>query len=140
MPPGRRQIEMTWKCSACEHQNLGRHKTCQQCGDPKDRGEAYEMPTNTAAAASVMEAGLLRMAEAGPNWRCAYCGSDQRNMLDATCGQCGASAADAAAPPEAPPVLLALTPCRRPSCGPDQLQWAAHASREARPSPVRRSR
>lgn len=82
---------MTWTCSSCEHQNLGRHQTCQQCGDPKDAGERYEMPADPARAASVTDAALLRMAEAGPNWQCAYCGSHQR-ALDGSCGQCGASA------------------------------------------------
>src|SRR5690242_14317058 len=48
------------------------------------------MPANTAAEASVTEAKLLRMATAGPNWECAYCGSSQRK-LDGTCGQCGAA-------------------------------------------------
>ncbi len=78
---------MTWRCSSCQHQNLGRHKACQQCGNPKDESEQYEMPSQRA---SVTDAALLRMAEAGPNWRCAYCGSDQRKA-DASCAQCGAS-------------------------------------------------
>lgn len=91
---------MTWRCSSCEHQNLGRHKSCQHCGDPKDKSEPYEMPANPATAVSVTEVGLLRMAEAGANWRCAYCGSDQRN-LDATCAQCGASSAEGTSTQEA---------------------------------------
>ena len=86
-----RHIEMTWTCSSCEHRNLGRHKTCQQCGNPKDGSEHYEMPADTANAVSVTDADLLRMATAGPDWRCAYCGSDQRK-LDGSCNQCGASA------------------------------------------------
>lgn len=89
MPAGTRQIEMTWRCSSCAHRNLGRHTACQECGNPKDAGETYEMPGDTASAATVTEDALLRMATAGPNWRCAYCGSDQRK-LDDSCGQCGA--------------------------------------------------
>lgn len=89
MPPGSRQIEMTWRCSSCSHQNLGRHTACQQCGNPKDDSEKYEMPGSTAAAPSVQDPELLRMATAGPNWRCAYCGSNQRK-LDDSCAQCGA--------------------------------------------------
>jgi hypothetical protein len=90
MPPGSRQIEMTWRCSSCSHQNLGRHTVCQQCGNPKDASEKYEMPGDTAAAPSVQEPELVRMATAGPNWRCAYCGSNQRK-LDDSCAQCGAA-------------------------------------------------
>ena len=81
---------MLWRCSACGHDNLGRHKECQQCGDPKDAGEAYRMPGDTAAAPSVTDEGLLRHAKAGPDWQCHYCGSHQRR-LDGRCAQCGAA-------------------------------------------------
>jgi hypothetical protein len=93
---------MTWKCSACEHQNLGRHQRCQKCNDPKDKGEKYEMPADTASAPSVDDdAGLMRLAGAGPNWTCSYCGSHQRK-LDGSCQQCGASASEAEVPVIAP--------------------------------------
>jgi len=85
-----RHIEMTWQCSTCQKQNLGRHKVCQGCGNPMDGSEKYEMPANPETAASVTDADLLAMATAGPNWRCAYCGSDQRRS-DNSCGQCGAA-------------------------------------------------
>src|SRR5262245_29907288 len=85
-----RQIEMTWRCTSCGAQNLGRHSVCQGCGNPKDESEAYEMPADPSAAASVVDPALLRMARAGANWRCRYCGSDQR-AFDGTCAQCGAS-------------------------------------------------
>lgn len=94
MPPGTRQIEMTWRCSSCSHRNLGRHTVCQQCGNPKDAGERYEMPSDTASAATVTDESLLRMATGGANWRCEYCGSDQRRA-DGNCGQCGAAPSNA---------------------------------------------
>jgi len=87
---GERQIEMTWRCSSCGHRNLGRHMVCQGCGSPKDDSEEYEMPGSTATAATVTDPALLRMAHAGANWRCRYCGSDQRTLSGA-CGQCGSS-------------------------------------------------
>ncbi len=37
-----RQIELVWRCSSCQHQNLGRHAICQSCGNPKDESEEYE--------------------------------------------------------------------------------------------------
>jgi hypothetical protein len=65
------------------------------------------MPSDTAAAPSVQEPELLRMATAGPNWRCAYCGSNQRK-LDDSCAQCGAAPEQPrpkrAEPPKPPPV------------------------------------
>jgi hypothetical protein len=92
---GERVIEMTWTCSSCAHRNLGRHKTCATCGSPKDASESYEMPADPSTAASVTEAALVRMALDGPDWRCAYCGSDQRRA-DRGCARCGASAVEGA--------------------------------------------
>lgn len=101
MEEGVRHIEMSWRCSTCEHRNLGRHKNCQGCGNPKDGSEQYEMPENPEQAASVTDADLLRMATAGPDWRCAYCGSDQRRA-DNSCGQCGAAVATGTELPDEP--------------------------------------
>jgi hypothetical protein len=85
-----RQIEMRWQCSSCGHTNLGRHKKCQECADPKDKSEKYVMPSDTASAATIKSAELLALAKAGANWRCEFCGSDQRAM-DGQCGNCGAA-------------------------------------------------
>jgi len=62
---------------------------CQGCGNPKDESEEYEMPADPATVASVDDPKLLEMAKAGENWRCAYCGSNQRD-LDGGCAECGA--------------------------------------------------
>lgn len=86
---GQRKIEMTWRCSACGTVNLGRHKVCQSCGDPKDKDEKFEMPSNTAAASTVQDPELLRLARAGKDWRCAHCGAQVSATLD-RCTQCGA--------------------------------------------------
>lgn len=99
-----RHIEMTWGCSSCAKQNLGRHKQCQGCASPKDGSEKYEMPADPSQAVSVTDAALLRMATAGPDWRCAYCDSDQR-ATDGSCQNCGAS--PVAAPSAAPAAAIA---------------------------------
>jgi hypothetical protein len=90
-----RQIELTWKCSSCAHKNLGRHTICQGCGNPKDGSEEYEMPADPSQVATVTDPALLRMAKAGANWSCAYCGSDQR-ALDGGCARCGAGRGEGA--------------------------------------------
>jgi hypothetical protein len=82
-----RHIEMTWVCAACSLRNLGRHTGCQRCGKAKTT-EAYEMPAEVSQAASVTDPELLRLATAGANWVCRYCGSDQRR-LDGECARCG---------------------------------------------------
>lgn len=107
---GERQIEMLWRCSSCGHKNLGRFGECQGCRNPKDGSEEWEMPPDTAAAPSVTDPELLRLALAGADWRCAFCGSDQR-ALDGACRSCGAKQADgkSLADPKAPPVPL-VTP------------------------------
>lgn len=102
------QIEMLWVCTACRKQNLGRHMTCEGCGDPKDEREAYVMPGETGRAAEITDEKLLRMAHAGENWKCAYCGSDQRN-LDGSCGRCGAGKALSNERPKAPVVAYPVT-------------------------------
>ena len=79
---------MTWVCTSCGHRNLGRFKECQQCGNPKDASERFEMPGDTAAAASVHDPRLLQQARAGADWRCTYCGTDYRALVVA-CVQCG---------------------------------------------------
>ncbi len=89
-----RQIEMLWRCP-CATKNLGRHMKCETCGRPKDDNVAYEMPENVETAESVTDEKLLRMATAGENWQCAYCGSGQR-ALDGGCGGCGAGRAEKA--------------------------------------------
>lgn len=63
---GERIIEMTWRCSGCKRQNLGRYKSCQWYGNPKDASEEFEMPANTALAPTVTDPNLLRMAMARP--------------------------------------------------------------------------
>lgn len=87
---GEWQVEMLWRCAACGHENLGRHVACQRCGKPKTGAEEYEMPSDTSRANAVRDADLVRMATAGANWRCRYCGSDQRRF-DGACARCGAA-------------------------------------------------
>ena len=90
---GDRKIEMHWFCSSCRAENLGRHKRCQSCGDPKDASEPWVMPGDTRAAPTVTDPALLRQASAGPDWQCGFCGSHQRRG-DGRCAQCGAAQAE----------------------------------------------
>ena len=107
-----RQIELVWKCTSCGHKSLGRYTVCQGCGNPKDGREEYEMPADPAAVASVTDPELLALAKGGENWRCAYCGSDQRRR-DGACANCGAGRPDAEKT-EAPAIVAQPVPARRP--------------------------
>lgn len=88
-----RKIEMHWVCSSCGTRNLGRHKKCQHCGDPKDASEPWLMPEDPGRAPSVTDPALLAQASAGPDWQCGFCGSHQKR-LDGRCAHCGASQSD----------------------------------------------
>lgn len=68
------------------------------------------MPDDTASAPSVTDPALLALAKGGPDWRCSFCGSDQR-AHDGSCRQCGAGRAQPeptspapASRPQPPPV------------------------------------
>jgi hypothetical protein len=82
-----RIVENTWTCSACRATNLGRHMTCQSCGEPKDRHEKYELPSHRP---TVTNSEQLKQARAGANWTCSYCQWDNRDLSRKTCEQCGA--------------------------------------------------
>lgn len=89
---------------------------CQACGSPKDESEEYEMPADTASAATVTDPSLLRLARAGANWRCRYCGSDQRTLAG-TCAQCGSAQAEGRSTAGVAPVAPAVVRVARPPLG-----------------------
>ena len=66
------------------------------------------MPSDASQASAVQDEAVLRVAEGGANWRCRYCGSDQRRA-DGACARCGAAHAEgrdlgaAPAPGPSPP-------------------------------------
>ncbi|HEU4407318.1 MAG TPA: hypothetical protein VFS43_18765 [Polyangiaceae bacterium] len=136
------QVEMLWVCAACAHRNRGRDLACGRCGKAK-ADEEYLMPDDASRAQAVTEAALLRLAASGPNWRCRFCGSDQRRHDDG-CGHCGAAQAfSPAAPAASPPAprrarprprlvyaLLALPLVLLVACG------ALVALRSSRPRPA----
>jgi hypothetical protein len=86
-------VEEHWKCIACAEANPGRFLKCQKCGAPKHKSveEAVD-----AEAAEVSDAALLEKANAGANWICAYCGSQDRTKAG-RCGNCGAKQDEAKA-------------------------------------------
>ena len=83
------QIEMLWRCSTCNAENLGRNKTCGGCGKALEK-ESFYMPGSVSVKDAVTDPKMLRDAKAGPDWFCRYCGSSQKKS-DGTCESCGAS-------------------------------------------------
>ncbi len=78
--------EGKWKCEFCGAENLGRDMKCGSCGAVRGENVKFYLDDN---AAEVTDETLLNMAEAGADWHCDYCGTD--NRADAgSCKQCGA--------------------------------------------------
>lgn len=76
-----------WDCHACGHKRIeGPNETCTHCGQP--RGSAVTFYTDDAAA-TVEDPELVRRARMGADWRCKYCGADNR-AGHVECHQCGA--------------------------------------------------
>lgn len=84
------QMEMRWRCSACKTENLGRHKTCQECRKAKGSEPFYDGPEAECLENAVTDPDLIDQAEAGPDWECRFCSSHQRRD-DGTCAECGAN-------------------------------------------------
>jgi hypothetical protein len=80
--------EGRWDCQYCGTKgNLGRHKACQKCGRSRPSGAKFYLPSDEEAA--VLDANLLKLAKAGQDWVCEFCGSS--NHTEATiCHYCGA--------------------------------------------------
>jgi hypothetical protein len=81
--------EGRWDCQYCGTKgNIGRHKTCQNCGRSRPEGTAFYLPSEEEAA--VLDEQLLKIAGAGQDWICEFCGSS--NAAGATtCHHCGAA-------------------------------------------------
>jgi hypothetical protein len=80
--------EGAWDCPSCgRKKNRGSAKFCPGCGAPRGEGIQFYLPDD---AAEVVEAEALARAQAGPDWICAFCETD--NPADASfCTSCGAS-------------------------------------------------
>lgn len=79
-------VELHWRCSNCDHLNLGRERSCSTCGAPQPEDVQFEQVTQQEL---IEDEALIAQAEAGADIHCAYCGT--RNAADAkTCVQCGA--------------------------------------------------
>lgn len=82
------EIEMLWDCDVCKATlNRGLERHCRNCGHPKDDRDREYMPDNVTIQMA-LEGDKKRRAEAGPDWKCLYCGSLQ-NPLNKCCTECG---------------------------------------------------
>lgn len=78
-------IQLEWVCPNCNSRNAGPNKTCENCGAPQPENVQFYAP---AEAKLIQDANTARVASAGPDIYCPFCGT--RNPATATvCSQCG---------------------------------------------------
>ena len=91
-----RIIELKWNCTSCSSKGiLGRHKTCPECGSPREKGEMQMEGLDDDNdgdgfndAATVEDPALLELANAGFDWFCTHCSSGNRGD-GSQCSGCG---------------------------------------------------
>jgi len=80
-------IPLIWECPSCGTQNPGPIKTCTSCGAPQPDDIAFTK-VDEEKFNFIKDESLIRMAKAGPDIHCPYCGT--RNLAVAKlCTNCG---------------------------------------------------
>ena len=80
-------VPLIWTCAYCETQNPGPIKTCTSCGAPQPEDVDFTR-VDEETFNFIKDEALIRMAQAGPDIHCPYCGT--RNLSTAkTCSNCG---------------------------------------------------
>jgi hypothetical protein len=78
--------EGKWDCKVCDKKgNRGPDSYCGSCGSPRPDDVIFYLPED---AEEVTDELKLKEAEAGADWRCSYC-STQNNAFDNFCVSCG---------------------------------------------------
>lgn len=79
-------VKLEWTCPKCGVRNPGTEQTCTGCGAPQPQEVKFEQ---TQGEQISQDESLKKVAEAGPDIHCAFCGT--RNPAGAAvCSQCGA--------------------------------------------------
>jgi predicted nucleic acid-binding Zn ribbon protein len=80
-------VPLIWECPFCNTQNPGPIKSCTSCGAPQPDDVEF-LQVDEEKFNFIKDEALIRMAKAGPDIHCPYCGT--RNPSTAKlCSQCG---------------------------------------------------
>lgn len=80
-------VPLIWICPSCDTQNPGPIKSCTGCGAPQPDDVEF-LRVDEEKFNFIKDEALIRMANAGPDIHCPYCGT--RNTADAEyCIKCG---------------------------------------------------
>lgn len=78
--------EGKWDCKVCNRKgNRGPDSYCGSCGSPRPDNVEFYLPDDEEEVTDEIK---LNEAEAGADWRCSYC-STQNNAFDNFCVSCG---------------------------------------------------
>ena len=80
-------VPLIWECPSCNTQNPGPIKTCTSCGAPQPEDVEF-LQVDQEKFNFIKDEALIRMAKAGPDIHCPWCGT--RNPSTAKlCSNCG---------------------------------------------------
>lgn len=80
-------IPLIWQCAFCNTQNPGPIKSCTSCGAPQPEDVEF-LQVDEEQFNFIKDEALIRMAKAGPDIHCPFCGTRNR-ATDDVCKQCG---------------------------------------------------
>jgi len=80
-------VPLIWQCAFCNTQNPGPIKSCTSCGAPQPENVEF-LQVDEEQFNFIKDEALIRMAKAGPDIHCPFCGTRNRAVED-VCKQCG---------------------------------------------------
>ncbi len=80
-------VNLIWTCPSCGTENPGPIKTCTACGAPQPADVQFNK-VDSAKFDLIKDEALIRMAKAGPDIHCPYCGTRNSSQA-ALCSNCG---------------------------------------------------
>jgi hypothetical protein len=86
--------------------NLGRNKSCSNCGRSRPEGTKFYLPDE---AEEITDEKLIEQASKGPDWVCAFCGTSNESEA-ASCRSCGAGREETSAKQEVKTYALGEVP------------------------------
>ena len=80
-------VNLVWTCPSCTTQNPGPIRSCTSCGAPQPAEIQFE-EVDQSKFELIKDEALIRMAKAGPDKHCPYCGTRNKSTED-LCVECG---------------------------------------------------
>lgn len=80
-------IPLIWECPYCQTKNPGPIKSCTSCGAPQPDDVAFTQ-VDEETFNFIKDEALIRMAKAGPDIHCPFCGTRNSSTAE-TCSKCG---------------------------------------------------